>query len=76
MGPKYGPNESKSGVKLVFSPFSQVSVISFLEIAYNDSLQQFLTSNSRDKTHQKVIWGPKFGPKVGPKLGFSAFSQF
>ena len=62
-------------MKLVFSPFSQVSVISFLEIAYNDSLQQCLTS-SRDKTHQKVIWGPKFGPKVGPKLGFSAFSQF
>ena len=48
----------------------------FLEIEYNDSLQQRLTS-SRGKTHEK-IWRPKYGPnepKSGPKLVFFPFSQ-
>ena len=47
----------------------------FLEIAYNDSLRQYLTS-SRGKTHEKL--GPKFEPnwpKSGPKLGFLPFYQ-
>ena len=43
----------------------------FLEIAYNDSFQQYLTS-CRDKIYKKN-WGTKFGPKQ-PRLGF--FSYF
>ena len=56
-----------------FAIFSSLLVP--LEIAYNDSLQQCLTSNknlttSRGKTHEK-----KFGaPKLGPKLEFLSFS--
>ena len=48
----------------------------FLEIAYNDSLWQYLIS-SRIKISKKML-GPKFesnGPKWGPKLGFSLFFQ-
>ena len=46
-------------------------------MAYNDGLQQCLTS-SRSKTHEKKFggggnFGPN-GPKSGQKLGFSLFS--
>ena len=43
----------------------------FLEIVYNDSLQQILIS-SRGKIHEKKL-GPKFGPKpakIKPKIRF------
>ena len=54
----------------VFCQFLQFVSLAFFEIAYNDSLQQCLTS-SRGKIHEK-----KFrGPKLGPKLGFSLFSK-
>ena len=49
----------------------------FLEIAYNDSLQQCLTT-SRGRIHEKKFYGPKFGSdrsKLGPKLSFLPFSQ-
>ena len=49
----------------------------FLERAYNDSFQQFLTY-SRSKTYNKNIWGPNFGqnsPKLGLNLGVLPFSQ-
>ena len=59
-----------------FAIFSFGSLV-FLEIEYNDSLQQFITS-SRGKTHEKKFWGPNLGhnmPKSGPKLVFLPFSQ-
>ena len=48
----------------------------FLEIAYNDSFQQCLTS-SRSKMQEKKF-GPKFvpnGSKLGLKSGFLPFGQ-
>ena len=78
LGSKFGPKGPKSGQKLGFLPVSQVWFISCLEIAYNDSLQQCITS-SRGKTHETDFWGTKFGlknePESGPKLGFLSFSQ-
>ena len=58
--PNLGQNGPKPGPKLVFLPFSQVSFISFLLIAYDDSLEHCLTT-SRDKTHQKNLGGPNLG---------------
>ena len=51
---EFGP---KSGPKLGFLSFSKVWFIVFLEIRYNDSLQQCLTF-SRGKIHEKHFWGP------------------
>ena len=71
-----GPNLGKKGPKLDLTPglrpFSQIWFISFLEVAYNDSLQQCLT-RSRGKIFEKNFFDPKFGPKgpkLVPKLGF------
>ena len=51
----------------------------FLEIAYDDSLRQCLTSSRVVELEQtKKKFGPKLGPnrpKLGPKLGFLPFSQ-
>ena len=60
----------------VFSHSLKFGSLVFLDVAYNDSLQQCLTS-SRGKIHEKNFW-PKFlpkGPKSGSKLGFLSFSQ-
>ena len=54
-----------------FDHFLKFGSLVFLEIEYNDSLQQCMTS-SRGKTHKK-FGGTKFGskrPKSGPNLGF------
>ena len=40
--------------------FLEFGSLSFLEIAYNDSLQQCLTSKRR-KTHEKNFRGPNLG---------------
>ena len=72
LGPKFGPKGPKSGPKLVFCNCLKFGSLVFLEIAYNDSLQQCVTS-SRDKTQEKNFWGPNLGqngPKSGPKLVF------
>ena len=60
----------------LFGDFFKFDSLAFLEIAYNDNLQQYVTS-SRSKTHENP-WrkGCKFRenkPKSGPKLGFSPF---
>ena len=65
------------GSKLGFFHFLKFGSLVFREIAYNDSLQQCLTTN-RCKTCKKMFWGPKFGPnraKSGPKLGFLTYFQ-
>ena len=61
----------------VFRHFVEFGSYVFPEIGYNDSLRQCLIS-SRGKTHEKILFRPKFGPngtKSSPKLGFSPFSQ-
>ena len=44
----------------VFHHFFELGSLIFLEIAYNDSLQQCLTF-SRGDTHGKNFWGPNLG---------------
>ena len=72
---KNGPNGPKLG--RVFCHFLEFGSLVFLEIAYNDSLQQFLPS-SAGKTHESIFGGPNLGQTSqnwGPKLGFTPFSQ-
>ena len=62
-----------------FYHFFKFGSLVFLEITYNDSLQQCITF-SRGNTHEKNFWGPNLGqkgPKSGPKLScfLSPFSQ-
>ena len=45
-----------------FCHFLQFSLLVYLEIAYNDSLQQYITS-CRGKTHREKKFGKKFRPK-------------
>ena len=52
LGPTGGP-------KWGFCHFIKFGLSVFLEIAYNDSLQQCLKS-SRGKTHEKYFGGPNF----------------
>lgn len=60
--PKFGPNEPKFGAKLeFFCQFLKVGSLVFIEIASNDSLQQFVTmlQNSQQQQQQKgrvQIW--------------------
>ena len=70
-GPKFGP---KSDLKLgFFCHFPNFGLLVFLEIAYNDSLQQFLRS-SRVKTPEKKF-GEQIWAKIGPEIRFLLFSQ-
>ena len=60
-----------------FAFFFNFGSLVFLEIGYNDSFQQCITS-SEGKSHKTVFDGPNLGqdgPKSGPKLGFLPFSQ-
>ena len=60
-----------------FSIFSSFCPLVFLEIAYHDSLQQYIIS-SRGKNSKKNFRGLNFGqnlPKSCPKLDFRSFSQ-
>ena len=61
-GGKFGPNGTKSGPQLGFLLFSQVWFIVFLEIAYNNTVQQFLTS-IRGKIYEKKFGGPNLGQR-------------
>ena len=60
--PKFGPNKPKLGSKLeFFCQFLKVGSLFFIEIASNDSLQQFVTmlQNSQQQQQQKgrvQIW--------------------
>ena len=57
--PKLWPSRSKLGPKLGSLPFSQGC---FLEIVYNDSLQQCLTC-IRGKNHEKYFQDPNLGQR-------------
>ena len=57
--------------KQVFCHFIKFVSSVFLEIAYNDSLQQCITS-SISKTHKQNFWRPNMGQKVRPKISFFA----
>ena len=65
----------KSGLKLGFLPFSKFGSVVSLEIAYSDSLQQFITS-SRDKVHEKNLWGPNLGQNWTKTRIFCCFLKF
>ena len=70
MGPKFGPKLPKSDWKLVFFyHFFQFGLLVFLKIAYNDSMQQCITS-IRGKTHKKNFKGPN-----GPNQVFCHFAN-
>ena len=63
------------GQNWIFCHFLKFGALVFLEIAYNDSLEQYITSN-RSKTHKIKFWGPNLdqnGPKSGSKLRFLPF---
>ena len=65
---------AKIGPKIGFLPFVKFSSLVFLEIIYNDSLQQCITS-SWGKTHEKN-WeggGSKFGPEQAEIVSRSRF---
>ena len=62
--PKFGPKTS------FFCHFLKFGSLVFLQIAYNDSLQQCLT-NSRGKIHEKTFLGSK-SAKIGSKIRFFA----
>ena len=52
----------------VFGHFFEFGLLVFLEIAYNDSLQQCITS-SRNKTHEKKFGGPNLGQTSQNRVG-------
>ena len=58
-----------------FCDFFKFGSLVFLEIAYNDSLQQCLTS-TRGKIHQKKFWSPNFGQKGQNWAGNQVFCHF
>ena len=59
------------GPKLSFCHYLKFGSLVFLEIVYNGSLQQCLTS-SKGKTHKKILgtklWSKR--PKIRPKISF------
>ena len=59
---EFGPNEPKLGPKLVFFHFLKFGSLVFREIAYKDSLQQYLTSDI-GKIHKKKFCGPNLGQR-------------
>ena len=67
-GTKVGPKTS------FFCHFLKFSSLVFLEIAYNDSLQQFLTC-SRGNIHEKNLGGAKIGPKASFFYHFLKFGS-
>ena len=72
-GATFGSKEPKSARNEVFCHFLNFRSLVFLEIAYNDSLQQCVTS-SRGKIHEKSF-GDQIWAKIVPKLDFLPFSQ-
>ena len=76
-GPNFGQRGQNPAQNQFFCNFLKFGSLVFLAIAYNDNLQQCITSD-RGKTYEKKIWEPNLGqnrPKSGPKLGFLLLSQ-
>ena len=74
-GPNLGPMDLNHAQNEIFRHFLEFGSYVFLEIAYNDSLRQCLTS-SRGKTRVfgAQIWAKR--AKLGPKISFFLpFSQ-
>ena len=69
-----GPNVLNQDQDEILRHFIEFESQAFVEIAYNDSLGQYLTS-SRGKTHEKnlgaQIWVKQV--KIGPEVRFSPF---
>ena len=60
LGPNLGQTSQNRALNYFFSHFLKFGALVFLEIGYDVSLQQYLTS-SRFKTHEKEFRGPKLG---------------
>ena len=74
MRPKFGRNWLSQVQNEVFYHFLKFRSLLFLELAYNDSLQQCLTfSGVKTYTHRKIfqaqIWAKR--AKIRPKIRFS-----
>ena len=74
-----GPNLGLTGLNQeeneVFRYFLEFGSVGFLEIAYNGSLQQFLTS-SRSKIHEKNVGGPDLGQTSQNQAEIRLFAIF
>ena len=71
LGPIFFQRGQNRSQNQVFYHFLKYGSLVFLQIAYNDSLQQYLTC-SPGKIREKTFWGPK----SVPKLGFPHFLKF
>ena len=78
-GTKFGAKRAKIRPKIsFFCHFLKLGSLVFLEVAYNDNLQQCTTS-SRGTTYEKKVGRTNLGqngPKSGPKFGFCYFLKF
>ena len=81
-GPNLGHRDQNLFQNQVFCHFLKFGSLVFLEIAYNDRLQHYVTC-SRGKIYQKKIWAQIWskGTKIRPKTRFfaifsSLFHQF
>ena len=78
--PNLGPTGLNQAQNDVFYHFPEFGSLLFFEIAYNDSLRQYLSfSIGKPPSKKKFFFGGggKFGsnePKSGPKLVFLPFS--
>ena len=70
-GPNFGERGQNPAQNQVFCNFLKFGSLVFLEIAYNDNLQQCITSG-RGKTYEKKIGGPNLGQNRPPKIRFFA----
>ena len=59
-GSNFGQVDQNRARNWISCHFLKFGSLVFLEIAYNDSLQQFLTF-SRSKICEKSFWGPSLG---------------
>ena len=62
LGPNLGQRGQNRVWKLLFCHILMFGSLVFLEVAYNDSLQQFLTSR-RGKIMKKSFWGANLGQR-------------
>ena len=72
MGPDLGQTGQNQAQNCFFYHFLKFGLLVLLEVAYDSSLEQCLTT-SGGKTHR--YWGPSLGQNIVLKLGFSLFSQ-
>ena len=73
-GPNFGQVDQNRARNWISCDFLKFGSVVFLEIAYNDSLQQFLTF-SRSKICEKFFLGPSLGWRDPETRFFAIFSS-